>query len=375
MSGRLSPFQFESAFEFEPRVGFRWKTEPPVRGSLRGRRLKHFVSMRPTSSRKRLQYDRVSAAEVGLTRRGVMASLSPVNSPHQLKLMEVQSLMDRSSVVSQLQTMQAMADTGMASSDGKQNGSHEMACGCPGCTGQQTQQPTTANLASAPIQRYCGMPGCTDPNCKDTKNHGYNRYRELRSTRIYNSDISKSNLGKGTGTNQKTRDYVQAPNAYYPGHVEIGYTSGNGSHRSGYDQPPLAPGEIPDAGHINGNQFGGSGRDTASIFAQHKKYNRGNSYNGERTFESWRKTENQIRSIAQKGGNVEVFVKLHNAALKALEEGSMTDQEYKDLLKQWGFGEDYDDPMDTAFDINKEDSYDSEDDAMNGSGGIGMTVV
>ncbi|MFN6944920.1 MAG: hypothetical protein ACK4ND_08210, partial [Cytophagaceae bacterium] len=144
-------------------------------------------------------------------------------------------------------------------------------------------------------------------------------------------------LGKGSGTSQTTRDYVQDPNSFYPEEVSLSYTNEDSSFKgeSSYLQPPRTPGMKPDAGHIFGNQYGGSGKDTANIFAQEPKHNRGNSYQGKRTFEKWRETENEIRSGITKGHRLKIAAKLHRNRRKKYDPNSISDKEYREFMKQW----------------------------------------
>jgi hypothetical protein len=164
------------------------------------------------------------------------------------------------------------------------------------------------------IQRYCGVPGCNDPNCHDVRNHGFDVVRNLRGRTVYVGDIGASNIGMGTGTNKTTRDYVNSSSTPYPQQVSIEYSpsihqSGMGG-RSEFINQPLASGQRADAGHIFGNQYGGFGNQTASVFPQHPQTNRGNYYQGEPTRDLWRKHEDEVRRLAQEGNTVRNTVTL-----------------------------------------------------------------
>lgn len=221
---------------------------------------------------------------------------------------------------------------------------HESGCGCPSCTGATASKTSTLIQAKAVVQRYCGLPGCSDPKCDDIRNHGMSNFRQLRNVSIYEAERDKSDLGQGSGTSQGTRNYVQDSNSFYPEEVSLSYTNEDGTYtgHSSYEQPPRTPGLKPDAGHIFGNQYGGSGKDNANIFAQEPKHNRGNSYKGERTFEKWRKTENEIRGGIQKGHRMRTLAKLHKKKRKKYHGLTVSDQEHKDFMKRWYRRDDHD---------------------------------
>jgi hypothetical protein len=231
---------------------------------------------------------------------------------------------------------------------------HQLGCGCSACSGvaviRKPIQPT------ATIQRYCGVPGCKDPNCHDTNNHGISNFRALRNVDVYNAERDKSDLGKGSGTSKTTRDYVQDPNSFWPEEVSLSYTNQDNTNSGGssYIQPERTPGMKPDAGHIFGNQYGGSGKDTGNIFAQEPKHNRGNSYKGQRTFEKWRRTENNIRKGITKGDKMSVTAKLHRKKRKRYHNLTISDQEYRAFMNYY--------------------YYSRRDDRDKGGGGGGITT-
>jgi len=176
-------------------------------------------------------------------------------------------------------------------------------------------QPKRSGAAGV-ILRYCGTPGCNDPTCNDPRNHGFEIVRTLRGRTQYVGDIRSSDIGQGTGTNKTTRDYVNSSTTTYPQQVSIEYTpdtsqKGMGGH-SEFINEPLAPGQRADAGHIFGNQYGGYGNQTASVFPQHPQTNRGNYYQGEPTRDLWRAQEDEVRRLAQQGHTVRNTVTLRD---------------------------------------------------------------
>ncbi len=219
----------------------------------------------------------------------------------------------------------------------QKKGGHQKNCSCSVCSG------TTINKNDIPfqtkliVQRYCDVPGCKDPKCDNPRNHGISNFRRLRNVDIYDAERDKSNLGKGSDTSEKTRKYVQDPSSFYPEEVSLSYSNEDGSYKGGssYVQPPRVSGMKPDAGHIFGNQYGGSGKDTANIFAQEPKHNRGNSFKGERTFEKWRKTENKIRRGIEKHGKIKAQAKLYRKKRKKYDLSSISDEEHKKFMKQF----------------------------------------
>ncbi len=212
---------------------------------------------------------------------------------------------------------------------------HKGGCNCASCTSSQRKDVPVQTKAV--IQRYCEVPGCSDPKCNDPKNHDISHFRRLRNVDVYNADRDNSNIGKGSGTSQKTRDYVQDPNSFYPEEVSLSYTNEDGSYQGGssYVQPPRTPGMKPDAGHIFGNQYGGSGKDKANIFAQEPRHNRGNSFNGKRTFEKWRKTENDIRGGIKRGYKMKSTAKLYRKQRKKYDPNTVSDEAYREFMKKW----------------------------------------
>ncbi|MFC5050527.1 helix-turn-helix domain-containing protein [Rubritalea spongiae] len=196
------------------------------------------------------------------------------------------------------------------------------------------------------VQRFCGVPGCSDPMCNDPKNHSISHFRRLRNVDVYHAERDKKDLGKGSGTSKKTRDYVQDPNSFYPEEVSLSYTNEDESYRgrSSYIQPPRTSNMKPDAGHIFGNQYGGSGKDTANIFAQEPRHNRGNRYKGKRTFKKWRRTENEIRRGIQKGHKMRATAKLYRKRRIRYDPSTISDEDHRNFMKYWYYSRrDHDD--------------------------------
>ena len=86
------------------------------------------------------------------------------------------------------------------------------------------------------------------------------------------AEIRREHIGTGSGTNQTTRDFAQ----------RLGLPN-------------------DDAGHIVGNQLGGTGRQTWNIFPQHRNFNRGVYF---------RQVETLLRDAARSDGSVEVWYRL-----------------------------------------------------------------
>lgn len=172
-------------------------------------------------------------------------------------------------------------------------------------------------INSQSIQRICKAPGCTDPDCHDESNHGFDRVLRLRGRHIYHGRIGRSAIGKGSGTSQGTRKYVNSPGTPYPKQVAIEYSGvkkpgKGGGGRSEFINQPLAKGQRADAGHIFGRQYGGIGKQNASVFPQHPQTNRGNYHKGQPTRHLWRAHEDEVRRMAQSGENPSVSVTLRD---------------------------------------------------------------
>ncbi|WP_081987792.1 DUF4157 domain-containing protein [Sphingomonas sp. 37zxx] len=176
----------------------------------------------------------------------------------------------------------------------------------------QSTAPTKLMQRASAIQRSsaCRTPGCTNPNCPGEGAHGFDRIYNLRGQTVYHGVITPNDIGQGTGTNQTTRNYVNSPSTNYPEQIAINYSGGGVSGFSEFINQPLNPGQRADAGHIFGNQYGGFGNQSASVFPQHPQTNRGNSYNGQPTSHIWRQNEDKIRKNTQSGNNTGVVVKL-----------------------------------------------------------------
>ncbi|HET9623306.1 MAG TPA: DUF4157 domain-containing protein [Kofleriaceae bacterium] len=140
--------------------------------------------------------------------------------------------------------------------------------------------------------------------------------------------VRDTDIGTGTDTNQKTRDYVNgggAPRVRYFSE-RISYTNKNGidkTKRFRARNPRDAKGRW-DAGHIKGRQMGGSGTQISNIFAQNPVLNRQNSrrarkmvlrnsYRGKDGIRlTWRKWEDMKRRKAEKGYKVSASFRGYN---------------------------------------------------------------
>lgn len=212
---------------------------------------------------------------------------------------------------------------------------HKNGCCCGSCTSVGIGKNVAQSMQI--VQRFCDLPGCRDKDCHDTENHKISDFRRLRNVDIYNANRDKSDIGTGSGTNQKTRDYVQNSKSFYPEEVSLSFSNQDGSYSGGssYVQPPRTSGMKPDAGHIFGNQYGGSGKDTANIFAQEPRHNRGNKFKGKRTFEKWRRTENSMRQGIKKGYKMKAQAKLYRKKRLKYDESSISDEDYRAFMKKW----------------------------------------
>ena len=104
----------------------------------------------------------------------------------------------------------------------------------------------------------------------------------------------------GTRTTQASRDFVNSPaqQAIAPEQVEVEvYANGHRIYRFTASNPALvdvAGASIrDDAGHLVGQQLGGSGRDGINLIAQNYQINRGNAG----TFSEWRAQENHVLNL------------------------------------------------------------------------------
>ncbi len=196
-------------------------------------------------------------------------------------------------------------------------------------------QQRSGEAPAGAIQRYCGVPGCQDPNCHDEKNHGFDRFHDLRSGPLYNFQINPQDRGTGTGTSKDTRGYVNDPNTPVPEQIRMSYGSGSQTGHTEFQNAPLQPGQKWDAGHIKGRQNAGLGHDRAGVFPQNPKQNRGNSLGGEKTFDLWRRHEDNQNKWA-KSSPVNVSVKLNKQTRQQYDEMDISQEEEEAFLEYWG---------------------------------------
>lgn len=126
----------------------------------------------------------------------------------------------------------------------------------------------------------------------------------------YEFDVEKSDLGTGTATSQATRDsvnsWVNVPTKI-DWEYEI-YNIANGNKlvlddKGTTDNPaPQKTGQRYDAGHSLGRQNGGLGDDEKWVFPQNPQINRGNMFNGTKTYKDWREPENIFHKAVEDYG-------------------------------------------------------------------------
>ncbi len=93
-----------------------------------------------------------------------------------------------------------------------------------------------------------------------------------------NYSVRKRDVGRGTGTNRRVRDYVNGGGAprvrYFSERVEYLDKNGKRKVKRFRARNPRSAGKRWDAGHIKGAQMGGSGTSKSNIFAQNIILNR-----------------------------------------------------------------------------------------------------
>lgn len=126
----------------------------------------------------------------------------------------------------------------------------------------------------------------------------------------YDFTIDKADMKNGSGTSQGTRDYVNSW-ANVPGTVNYSYeiydtknsdTLVDADTGSAPNPAPMKVGQRWDAGHSLGNQNGGKGDIDGWVFPQNPQFNRGNSYNGQKTYKDWRYCENVFHNSVDEYG-------------------------------------------------------------------------
>lgn len=154
---------------------------------------------------------------------------------------------------------------------------------------------------------------------------------KIRRTYSLNGPIKK-----GTGTNDKIRKWVNNPKTFVPSRFteQYSYKSDSGKMKTVFfesSNPPYKSGKW-DAGHIQGNQMGGSGTSQQNIFPQNPAVNRwgkvGRKYVSKRSHK-WRNPskKSRLKNIGlhmgwrewedKKVRKAKKYGKLHNIKFKA----------------------------------------------------------
>lgn len=124
----------------------------------------------------------------------------------------------------------------------------------------------------------------------------------------YEFNVTASDLGTGTDTNQTTRDAVNSWSTF-PTDIDWSYsiyTKANkyvdGDSGSTRNPPPQKSNQRYDAGHSLGRQNGGLGNNVNWVFPQNPQINRGNRFNGNKTYKEWREPENVFHNAVKDYG-------------------------------------------------------------------------
>ena len=119
--------------------------------------------------------------------------------------------------------------------------------------------------------------------------------------------VKRDDIGTGTGTNQKVRNYANDPNQVEPAdRITARYKTKNNNRNNKVSvrNPSPAPGEKYQAGHIRSNKAGGKGTEEDNIMPQHGDFNEGIHGHPD-----WKKFEKEYVEAAEKDGAVKVKVK------------------------------------------------------------------
>ena len=136
---------------------------------------------------------------------------------------------------------------------------------------------------------------------------------------VITAQLHESGGHTGTATNQAARTHVNAKSTPVPVRYKAKFTYllNGKTHtiRTHYKQSkwidnPHVPGQDWDAGHIVGQQNGGTGIAYDNLFPQTKQINRGNSLFGNKTFEQWRRFENNVRKALKESKTGHFTMKL-----------------------------------------------------------------
>lgn len=132
----------------------------------------------------------------------------------------------------------------------------------------------------------------------------------------YEFEVTRGDLGNGTDTTQHTRDSVNSWKKFPTGinwsysiyDVGDNYIDGDKGYTS--NPPPQKVGQRYDAGHSLGRQNGGLGDDSQWVFPQNPQINRGNRFNGNKTYKQWREPENVFHNAVNDYGKGTWKIKL-----------------------------------------------------------------
>jgi len=135
------------------------------------------------------------------------------------------------------------------------------------------------------------------------------RFYDFSSDKFnYGFVIDKDDFKGGTDTNKTTQNYVNDNSEWpsVPGNIEYGYqvfdTQGDEVDSDSGDVKNPAPankGQRWDAGHSLGRQNGGKGDVKKNVFPQNPQINRGNYFQGKKTFGLWRSIEDQFHESVE----------------------------------------------------------------------------
>jgi hypothetical protein len=128
----------------------------------------------------------------------------------------------------------------------------------------------------------------------------YQRMSILSTGNPYEFEVDKADMKDGTITNKTTQDAVNnwskdptkidwEYDIYDVSNNDQIVDSDNGTTQN---PKPQNYGQRWDAGHSLGRQNGGLGDDINWVFPQNPQINRGNRFNGKKTYKEWRETEN-----------------------------------------------------------------------------------
>jgi hypothetical protein len=139
--------------------------------------------------------------------------------------------------------------------------------------------------------------------------HVIQRFSDFSSDKYnYGFVIDKNDFAGGTDTTKSTQNYVNNNSEWpsVPGNIEYGYQVYNKKGEevdtdSGdvKNPAPATKGQRWDAGHSLGRQNGGKGNVKKNVFPQNPQINRGNYFQGKKTFKMWRSIEDQFHDSVE----------------------------------------------------------------------------